>query len=113
MKHNQHEVKDIIQIARKIGVDKLFFKSVGVMDTNISKDINKYLPTKKDFIRESFEKVENKCDYLWEEITINVDGSVVPCCRDSNNKYIFGNIFKENFRKIWNNYKFQKNHKWP
>jgi len=107
MKHNQHEIKKIIKIAKEIGVNKLFFKSVGIMDLEVQEDVKKYLPTKKEFIRKSFQKVENKCDYLWEEITINVDGSVVPCCRDSNNKYIFGNIFKQNFRQIWNNKKYQ------
>lgn len=107
MKHNQHEIKKIIQIAKEIGVDNLFFKSVGIMDSNLKEDINKYLPTKKQFIRKSFKKIENKCDYLWEEITINVDGSIVPCCRDSNNKYVFGNIFKQNFKQIWNNKKYQ------
>jgi radical SAM protein with 4Fe4S-binding SPASM domain len=107
MKHNEHEIKQIIQIAKTIGADKLFFKSVGIMDTDISKDISKYLPIQKRFIRKSFEKIANKCDYLWEEITINVDGSVVPCCRDSNNQYVFGNIFKEDFGSIWNNKKIQ------
>ena len=107
MKHNQHEINKIINIAKEIGVNKLFFKSVGVMDKEVKEDINKFLPTDKKFIRESFEKIENKCDYLWEEITINVDGSVVPCCRDSNNKFVFGNIFKENLDSIWNNSKYK------
>jgi len=108
MKHNQHEIKKIIQIAKEIEANSLFFKSVGVMDINVKEDIKKYFPSKKEFIRKSFEKIENKCDYLWEETTINVDGSVVPCCRDTNNKYVFGNIFKESFKKIWNNEKYKK-----
>lgn len=107
MKHNQHEIKKMIEIAKKVGVDVLFFKSVGMMDLEVKEDVKKYLPTNKKFIRKSFEKIENKCDYLWEEITINVDGSVVPCCRDSNNKYIFGNIFEEDFKQIWNNQKYR------
>ena len=107
MKHNEQEIDKIIKIAKQIGVDTLFFKSIGIMDTEVKEDIKKYLPTKKEFIRKSFEKIENKCDYLWEEITINVDGSVVPCCRDANNKYVFGNIFKQNFKQIWNNKKYQ------
>jgi radical SAM protein with 4Fe4S-binding SPASM domain len=107
MKHNQHEIKDIIKIAKKIEVNKLFFKSVGIMDSEVKENVRKYIPTKEQFIRKSFEKIENKCDYLWEEITINVDGSVVPCCRDSNNRYLFGNIFKENFKQVWNNKKYQ------
>ena len=108
MKHNEHEIEKIIEIAKKIGVDVLFFKSIGIMDVDVKEDVKKYLPTKKEFIRKSFEKIENKCDYLWEEATINVDGSVVPCCRDPNNKYVFGNIFKQDFKKIWNNQKYKE-----
>lgn len=108
MKHNEHEINEIIKIARELEVDTLFLKSIGVMDIDVKEDIKKYLPTKKEFIRKSFEKIEDKCDYLWEEITINVDGSVVPCCRDANNKYVFGNIFKEDFKNIWNNDKIKE-----
>lgn len=107
MKHNQHEMKKIIKIAKELEVNTLFFKSVGIMDLKVKEDIKKYLPSNKKFLRQSFERIENKCDYLWEEMTINVDGSVVPCCRDSNNKYVFGNIFKEDFQEIWNNKKYQ------
>lgn len=106
MKHNEHEIGKMINLAKNLGVNVLFFKSVGLMDVNVKENIKKYLPSNKEFIRKSFNKVENKCDYIFEEITINVDGSVVPCCRDINNKYVFGNIFKQNLKEIWNSEKF-------
>jgi radical SAM protein with 4Fe4S-binding SPASM domain len=106
MKHNEHEINKMIKLSKEIGVDVLFFKSVGIMDNDVKEKINKYLPQNKEFVRNSFNKIENKCDFLWEEITINVDGSVVPCCRDSNNKYVLGNIFNQPLNKIWNNENF-------
>ena len=110
MRHNEHEIKKILKIAKDLGVDELFFKTVGVMDINVKEDIKKYLPLNAEYSRylESGElKMQrNMCDYLWSEATINVDGSVVPCCRDAQNKYVLGNIFKQKFREIWNNKKY-------
>lgn len=113
MKHNEHEVDKAIRLAKDLDVDTIFFKTVGMMDVTVYEPIEEYLPKRKEFRRYQLEygkiksqKVRNFCNYLWEESTINVDGSVVPCCRDSHNSYVFGNIFKESFKKIWNNKKY-------
>lgn len=113
MRHNEHEVKKAVKLAEEIGADSIFFKTVGMMDVSIYEPIKEYLPQNKEFRRYWFEhgrikssKPRNFCDYLWDETTINVDGSVVPCCRDSHNSYVFGNIFNEPFKKIWNNKKY-------
>ncbi len=114
MKHNEHEVKKVRELAKVIGVDVLFFKTVGIMDVSVYEDIKDYLPLNKAYRRyeikqggvESKQGIRNFCDYLWDETTINVDGSVVPCCRDSHNSYVFGNIFNEPFKKIWNNKRY-------
>jgi radical SAM protein with 4Fe4S-binding SPASM domain len=34
---------------------------------------------------------------------VNVDGSVVPCCRDAQGKYVFGNLKRERISNVWNN----------
>lgn len=114
MRHNEHEIKKAKGLAKELGVDILFFKTVGVMDIAVKEDIKKYLPLNPKYSRylveqdkiKSKARVRNFCDYLWDETTINVDGSVVPCCRDARNDYIFGNIFKERFGNIWNNKKY-------
>ncbi len=114
MRHNEHEVGRVRELAKEIGVDVLFFKTVGIMDISVYEDIKDYLPLNPAYRRyeikrgrvESKQNVRNFCDYLWDETTINVDGSVVPCCRDSHNSYIFGNAFNEPFRRIWNNKRY-------
>ena len=109
MKHNEHEIAKAIKLAKEIGVNSIFFKTVGMMDVSVYEPLNDYLPLKKEFRRDgriNEKKARNFCDYLWEEATINVDGSVVPCCRDSHNGYTFGNIFKEPFKNIWNNKRY-------
>lgn len=113
MKHNEHEVEKAIKLAKDIGVDEIFFKTVGMMDTAVYEPIEKYLPENKSFRRYKVEegkiksgKINNFCDYVWDETTINVDGSVVPCCRDAHNSYVFGNVFEQPFKSIWNNNKY-------
>ena len=114
MKHNEHEINKIKFLAKKIGVDELVFKTVGIMDYFSNEDIKKYLPQNKKYSRykiqkegvESKVKVKNWCDFIWEEIVINWDGSVVPCCFDMNNLFVFGNAFKNPIKEIWNNQKY-------
>ncbi len=114
MKHNEHEINKIKFLAKKIRVDELVFKTVGIMDYFSDEDIKKYLPTKKKYSRYEIKKeavkskveVENRCDFIWEEIVINWEGSVVPCCFDMNNFFVFGNAFKSPIKEIWNNQKY-------
>lgn len=113
MKHNEHEIGKMIKLAKEVGADSLFFKTVGVMDPRLKKDIKKYMPANPRFRRyvdlgdelKAVPLAGRVCDYLWEEITVNADGSVVSCCRDAQGKYVFGNLKKENLSKIWNNQK--------
>lgn len=111
MKHNEHEINKIKKLAKDINIDQLSFKTVGVMDYFSKEDIRKYLPEKDKYSRYTKErnklflkrKIKNWCDFLWEEFIINWDGEVVPCCFDMNNSYVFGNVFKQSIKKIWNN----------
>ncbi|MBD3252185.1 radical SAM protein [Candidatus Pacearchaeota archaeon] len=113
MRHNEHEIKKVIELAKKTEVDTLFFKTVGIMDEKLKDKIYEYLPRNNIFQRYMLEESEVKeiklsgkvCDYLWSEITINVDGSVVPCCRDAQGKHILGNIKKQKISDIWNSKK--------
>jgi len=113
MKHNEHEIQNVIELAKQTQVDTLFLKTVGVMHPKLKKQIYKYLPKNHAFQRYMLEESEIKkiplsskvCDYLWSEITINVDGSIVPCCRDAQGKYILGNIKKQKLSEIWNSEK--------
>ena len=110
MRHNEHEISEVIKLAKFTGVNTVFFKTVGIMDPELKKDIEKYIPQNKKFRR--YFSMENElkspklssgiCNYLWEEATVNVDGSMVSCCRDAHGKYVFGNLKEQNISKIWN-----------
>ncbi|MDD5193318.1 MAG: radical SAM protein [Candidatus Nanoarchaeia archaeon] len=115
MKHNEHEINKIKQLAKEIGIEELSFKTVGVMDYFSKEDISKYLPEDKKYSRYTLEnnqpvlkrKINNWCDFIWEEMVINWDGEVVPCCFDMNNHLLLGNVLKEGVKDIWNNEKYQ------
>jgi radical SAM protein with 4Fe4S-binding SPASM domain len=110
MKHNEHEINKMIALAKEVKADTLFLKTVGVMDPRLRKQIKKYMPSNPKFRRyvdmgDDLKPVPlagKVCDYLWEEITVNVDGSVVPCCRDAHGKYVFGNLKTQKLGEIWN-----------
>ena len=111
MKHNEHEIDKIKKLAKEINVDELVFKTVGVMDYFSKEDIKKYLPDKEKYSRYFKKdnelilkrKIKNWCDFLWEEIIVNWDGEVVPCCFDMNNYHVLGDAYKQNIKVIWNN----------
>lgn len=114
MRHNEHEIGKIKKLAKDLKLDQLSFKTVGVMDYFSKEDIRKYLPEKDKYSRYTKKgdkillkrKVKNWCDFLWEEMIINWDGEVVPCCFDMNNAHVFGNAFKQTIKEIWNNQKY-------
>jgi radical SAM protein with 4Fe4S-binding SPASM domain len=45
------------------------------------------------------------CSEPWSEVTILVDGSVVPCCYDAHADYPLGNLKKDSLKTIWNSQK--------
>ncbi len=50
----------------------------------------------------------NSCPWLYYAITIQVDGNVVPCCRDPQGKYLMGNLLNEPLDHVWNGPEFRK-----
>jgi len=56
------------------------------------------------------EKIETSnavfCNELWEYLLIHPDGSVIPCCHGFRKQDVFGNIYKQSLKEIWNNRDF-------
>lgn len=113
MKSNEHEVEEIQKLAKEIGVDELILKTVYLF--NDAKMAEKYLPNDKKYSRYLTEEgvacktsIRPGCDGLWIGVNINYDGTIVPCCFDTHEKFKFGNIIDtEDFtRDIWNSEKF-------
>ncbi|UCE17900.1 MAG: SPASM domain-containing protein [Gemmatimonadota bacterium] len=109
MRHNEHEVKAMEDLARELKVDKLTLKTVQV--TNVE-EAEEFLPTQQEFRRYLFHgdtfrmrgKLKNNCRWLWFCPVVNWNGTVVPCCFDKDNEFTFGNVFEESsLENIWQN----------
>lgn len=119
-KHNQHEIESTIELAKKTGVDAIRISAAHVYIDCVDKPFEnsyeiskKYLPplgSKYSIYAKDGKKknIVKRCQWLWQNIAINSDGGVTPCCGVLPKKYDFGDILNEkNFRAIWNNEKYQ------
>ena len=110
-KSNEHQIDEMKQLAGKLKIDKLEFKSAQIYnfesDNSLIPSIDKYSRYKK--AKGKFEiknKLKNKCFRLWTNPVITWDGCVVPCCFDKDANYKFGNLNENTFKEIWNNSKY-------
>jgi len=117
MKHNEHEVDKLKQIAKEIGVDKLTLKTATLEIETSKKELKKmknFLPSKEEYSRyksveaklERKNIIKNKCTRLWVSSVINWNGDVVPCCYDADGNFTFGNMFETSFKEVWNSSKY-------
>ena len=108
MKHNEHEIPEIINLAKDLGVDQLDLKPVSlfenILDIDKEEAYNKYIPKNKKYSRYSTDKKEvNKliiCPAL-RSVLILYNGDVVLCCYDYDGIHKIGNIFEQDFDTIW------------
>ncbi len=110
VKHNEHQVEDIKQLAKKTGVDDVWFKTAQVYDyendpNQLIPSIDKYSRYKKnkDGAYQVKNKLNNHCWKLWHANVITWDGLVVPCCFDKDAMHRLGNLKMQSFKEIWNN----------
>ncbi len=54
-----------------------------------------------------FKKKRWACPPLWKNVTVDVDGNVIMCCRDYESKVKFGNLKKSNIKEIINSERFK------
>ena len=110
VKHNEHQIEEIKQLAKDIGVDEVRFKSAQVYD--YENDPNQLIPTIDKYSRyrknsnglyTPKNKLANRCWKLWHANVITWDGLVVPCCFDKDAMHRLGNLKNESFKSTWHN----------
>jgi radical SAM protein with 4Fe4S-binding SPASM domain len=114
-KHNQDEIENIVEIAKRHKVNRLAFKTAQVYSTE---QAEAFLPENQELSRYDISEdsvtlkaeIKNWCKRLWMNSTINWDGSVSPCCFDKDADYAFANIFKnsDTFKTTWPNEKYMQ-----
>ena len=50
----------------------------------------------------------NSCPRLYCSITLQVDGNVVPCCRDPHGRHLVGNLLEQSLHDVWNGPKLRE-----
>jgi len=107
---NEHQVADMKNWAKEIGVDEVRFKTAQVYD--FKNDPNQLIPTQSKYSRyrkngsgeyEIKNSLSNHCWRLWHSPVITWDGLVVPCCFDKDAQHKLGDLKSSNFREIWKN----------
>lgn len=117
MRHNLDQQDAITKIGKKLGADKISFKTMQMGDFL---NADEYLPDNPQYTRyqSMINKTEhrtrkrrifpNNCLRLWYSVVINCDGSVSPCCFDKDGEHAIGNILEESFDSIWFGKKFSR-----
>lgn len=114
-KHNEHEVEIAKKIASSIGV----YFNIGKMRTSMKDEILKphkesilkdkhWIPDNPDYSaydkeKSCTKKVIKTCKKPWQEISINWDGNIFPCCAVYGDEFSFGNCQNISIKEIWNN----------
>lgn len=113
VKPNEHQLNDVQQLAKELGVDEVIFKTAQVYDFEngnplIPENI-KYSRYKKnaDGTYSIKNKLLNQCWRMWSSCVVTWDGVVVPCCFDKDAKHQLGDLKKQTFKELWKSEKYQ------
>lgn len=108
VRHNEHQIEEVKQLAKKIGVDDVWLKTAQVYD--YENDPNGLIPVNEKYSRYKKDKNgqttfkgnnQNHCWRLWHDPVITWDGTVVPCCFDKDAQHKLGNLKDQSFKELW------------
>jgi radical SAM protein with 4Fe4S-binding SPASM domain len=115
VRHNEHQIDEVRQLAKKVGVDDVWLKTAQVYD--YENDPNELIPVNEKYSRYKKDKSgnvvfkgnnENHCWRLWHDPVITWDGAVVPCCFDKDAQHRLGNLRDQSFKELWQNPDFKE-----
>lgn len=110
MKHNEHELPEFHKLMAELGVDE-----ANVIDPCVRtvEQGHQFLPSdsthwyydvasfKNGLLRPRV-RPKNACPWLWYSLVVQVNGDVVPCCRDPRGEFVVGNLLTQSLDEIWN-----------
>jgi radical SAM protein with 4Fe4S-binding SPASM domain len=121
MRHNEHEIPRLKQLAQELGVDALTLKTLNPGSQNPydgaeAENHDDFVPQNQKYRR--FKSIgknghrvrlkRNPCKLLWNNPTIHWNGNVSPCTYDPKEKYALGNLANHSFQEIWWGDAYQK-----
>lgn len=104
---NEHQLNSVYDLARRVGADRVDFKSVQVYEFESGSPL---ISGHKNFAR--YKKtstgnwvikndLEDHCWRMWSGSVITWDGQVVPCCFDKDARHSLGNLKQQSFQTVW------------
>lgn len=111
---NEHQVPDILRLAREIGVDEVKFKTAQVYDYENGHPL---IPANPRYTRyrqrpdgrwEIKGRPGNHCWRMWHACVITWDGRVVPCCFDKDARHVLGHLNGVSLREVWRSEAYQR-----
>ena len=111
---NEHQIPDIYQLAKEIGIDEVKLKTAQVYDYEHG---NPLIPTMDRYARyarraDGSYRIKNKllnhCWKLWHSCVLTWDGVVVPCCFDKDAQHPLGDLKQSSFQEIWQGKSYQQ-----
>ncbi len=108
VKPNEHQIEEVEQLGKKLGVDEVVFKTAQIYDYENGSEL---IPTIEKYSRYKLQEngkygIKNKlldhCWKMWQSCVITWDGKVVPCCFDKDAHFVMGDLTKQSFQEIWN-----------
>jgi radical SAM protein with 4Fe4S-binding SPASM domain len=115
VRHNEHQIEEIKELAREMGVDDVWLKTAQVYD--YENDRNSLIPTNTKYSRYKVDEQgkmkfkgnnKNHCWRLWHDPVITWDGSIVPCCFDKDAQHRLGNLKQQSFKEVWKNKEYHE-----
>ena len=107
LKTNEHQLKEMKQLAMNLKVNRLTFKTAQLVDFENGNELMPSIARYSRYKKGSDGKFNlkrtqsNHCWRLWSGAVVNVHGEVLPCCFDKGSEYSFGNINDKSFTEIW------------
>ncbi len=115
MKHNEHEIDVLRELAGKLSIDFYTLKTVDLppqrgekLDVSYAPDSSKY--QRYEYDRNTFERKQKsfECMRPWKRITLEALGDIIPCEMDYKSAHSYGSANNDRSAiAIWKNKKAQ------
>ena len=101
-RHNEHEIDDVVRLAKKIEVDHLVLKKASLVRNDDHAVLEGfYLPLQKKYLRSTYKsKKINHCMWAFNS-AVTKDGKITSCCYDWDGVHARGNVFENGFKKTF------------
>lgn len=104
---NEHQIPDMLELAKEIGVDELRLKTAQVYNYVNGNELLPKNERYSRYVRKSDgtyrvkNALDNHCWRMWSGCVVTWDGRVVPCCFDKDGQHAMGNLTEQTFKQIW------------